>query len=131
MEYDAVMKLKGRGWKYTIIIIGLVVLAFLVMDFNTRMTELRRLRDKHEVVAGQVTNMVMTQEYLEIQIAYATSDQAVLEWAYQEGKMARDGDIPIIPLPLAEVTPIPVSEVASTVEVVSPWRIWWALFFDN
>jgi hypothetical protein len=131
MGYDAVMKLKGLGSKYAIIIIGLVVLTFLVMDFNTRMTELRRLRDKHEVVAGQVTNMVVTQEYLETQIAYATSDLAVIEWAYQEGRMAREGDIPIIPLSPAEVTPVPISEVTPTVEVVSPWRIWWALFFDN
>jgi hypothetical protein len=125
------MKLKWLGWKYALLIIGVVVLAFLVMDFNTRMTELRRLRDKHEVVAEQVTNMVQTQSYLETQIAYATSDQAVFEWAYQEGRMARDGDVPIVPIPPAEITPFPTVVAAPTLEVVSPWRIWWALFFDR
>jgi hypothetical protein len=125
------MKFTWLGWKYALLIVGLVVLAFMVMDFNTRMTELRRLRDKQEVVAGQVTHMVMTQEYLETEIAFATSDLAVVEWAYQEGRMAREGDIPIIPLPPGDVTPAPVIEEAPTVEVVSPWRIWWALFFDR
>jgi hypothetical protein len=131
LGYDEVMKFKWLGWKYALLIVGLVVLAFMVMDFNTRMTELRRLRDKQEVVAGQVTQMVMTQEYLETEIAFATSDLAVVEWAYQEGRMAREGDIPIIPLPPGDVTPAAVIEETSTVEVVSPWRIWWALFFDR
>ncbi|MBE0410882.1 MAG: hypothetical protein IBX69_14265 [Anaerolineales bacterium] len=125
------MKIKWLGWKYALLVVGVVVLAFLVMDFNTRMTELRRLRDKHEVVAGQVTGLALTQEHLETQIAYAASDQAVMEWAYQEGRMARDGDIPIIPLSPAEVTPVPTLGAAPTVEVVSPWQVWWALFFDR
>jgi len=125
------MKLKWLGWKYALLVIGLVVLAFLVMDFNSRMSELRRLRDKHEVVAQRVTNMVLTQVYLETEIAYATSEQAVREWAYQEGRMVRDGDVLIVPIPMAEITPTPVVVETPMAEVVSPWRVWWALFFDR
>ena len=125
------MKLKWLGWKYALLVIGLVVLAFLVMDFNSRMSELRRLRDKHEVVAQRVTNMVLTQVYLETEIAYATSEQAVREWAYQEGRMVRDGDVLIVPIPMAEITPTPMVVETPMAEVVSPWRVWWALFFDR
>ena len=89
------------------------------------------MRDKHEVVALQVTNMVLTQVYLETEIAYATLEQAVHEWAYQEGRMARDGDVLIVPIPPAEITTTPMVVETPMVEVVSPWRVWWALFFDR
>ena len=125
------MKLKWLGWKYALLIIGLVVMTFMVMDFNSRMSELRRLRDERDVVAEQATNLVMTQSHLETQIAYATSEQAVLEWAYQEGRMTREGDILIVPLPPGEATTFATVDVTPTAEVVDPWRIWWALFFDR
>jgi hypothetical protein len=118
------------GWKYALLAIGLVVLTLLVMDFNSRMAELRRLSDQRESVAAQVTELVKTQLSLETQIAYATSEAAVFEWAYQEGRLARPGDNPIVPLSPPGSTPqvTPAPEVVMTVE--SNWRIWLSLFVD-
>ena len=92
------MRRQWLGWKYALAVIGLAVLTLLVMDFNNRMAELRRLSDQRVIVAGRATDLVRTQQNLETKIAYATSEAAVLEWAYQEGKWVREGDVPIVPL---------------------------------
>jgi hypothetical protein len=124
------MKLQWLGWKYALLVIGLVVLSLLVMDFNNRMSQLRRLSDQQVVVAAEVTQLVQTQSALQTQIAYATSDVAVAEWAYKDGHWVREGDIRVVPLPdgsQPEPTPVPVILPTQP----SNWRIWLSLFFDN
>ena len=119
------------GWKYALLVIGLLVLVLLVMDFNSRMAELRKLSDKKDEVAAQLTNLVQTQMQLETQIAFATSDLAVMRWAYQEGHMAREGDFPVVPLQEPgsepEATPVP----SATPQIQDNWQVWLALFVDE
>jgi hypothetical protein len=124
------MKRQWLGWKYALMIIGLAVLALLVMDFNNRMAELKRLSGQRELVAAEVTSLVRTQTHLQTQIAYATSEAAVMEWAYQEGHWLREGDVPVVPLPegsVPEPTPVPIP----TQTQASNWQIWFSLFFDR
>ncbi|HEY5571891.1 MAG TPA: hypothetical protein VIK64_02655, partial [Anaerolineales bacterium] len=64
------MRRQWLGWKYALAVIGLAVLTLLVMDFNNRMAELRRLSDQRVIVAGRATDLVRTQQNLETQIAY-------------------------------------------------------------
>ena len=125
------MSLRGISLRQILIIGGLLVLVMLIMDFNNRMAELHRLSQQAGQVSLQATDMVQTQVYLETQIAYATSDQAVEEWARVQGHMARPGDRPVIPVapegqvqrptPLPEPTPVPVQN----------WEVWVALFVDS
>jgi hypothetical protein len=124
------MKRQWLGWKYALMIIGLAVLVLLVMDFNNRMAELKRLSSQREEVAAEVTSLLQTQTHLETQITYATSEAAVMEWAYQEGHWLREGDVPVVPLPdgsAPEPTPVPVP----TQTQQSNWEIWFSLFFDR
>jgi len=79
------MKRPSFSWKYALIIIGLFVLAYLVMDFNNRMAALRRLSAQKEDVTQQLAGQKQTEAYLQTQIAYATSDASVEQWAYEEG----------------------------------------------
>ena len=125
------MKRQWLGWKYALTIIGLIVLALLVMDFNNRMAELRQLSDQKEAVAVEATQLAQTKVYLETQIAYATSDRAVLEWAYSEGHWIREGDVRVVPLAEAESTPEATEAPEPTATPESPWRIWLSLFIDR
>ena len=125
------MKRSWLGWKYALLVIGLIVLTLLVMDFNNRMAELRRLSDKREDVAVEATDLVQTQVQLETQIAYATSEGAVEEWAYEEGHMVREGENLVIPLEYPGFTPKVTILTTATPEPKSNWQIWISLFLES
>lgn len=112
------------------IIVGMFVLAYLVMDFNNRMASLRRLSAQKEGVTQQLAGQVQTQAYLQTQIAYATSDAAVEQWAYEEGDMVRSGDIPVVPLPPSVGTPVPTPTRVVVVTPAANWQFWMWLFVD-
>jgi hypothetical protein len=125
------MKRTWLGWKYALIVIGLVVLTLLVMDFNNRMAEQRRLSDKREDVAVEATDLRHTQVYLETQIAYATSEAAVREWAYEEGHMVREGENLVIPLEYPGFTPKVTIIPTATPEPETNFQIWLSLFLES
>ena len=125
------MKRTWLGWKYALVVIGLVVLTLLVMDFNNRMAELRRLSDKREDVALEATGLMQTQLHLETQIAYATSEAAVVEWAYEEGHMVREGENLVIPLEYPGFTPQITVIPTATAEPESNLQIWFSLFLES
>lgn len=71
-----------------------------------------------------------TQSGLQEQIAYATSDAAVNEYARNNG-MVREGEKLVVPIP--NDTPIPqqaVEPTPTTIKVTNQ-EIWWALFFGD
>ena len=125
------MKLSWLGWKYALLVIGLIVLTLLVMDFNNRMAELRRLSDKREDVAVEATGLKETQVHLETQIAYATSEAAVVKWAYEEGHMVREGENLVIPLEYPGFTPEVTVIPTATPEPESNLQIWFSLFLES
>jgi cell division protein FtsB len=124
------MKPPSFSWRYALIIIGFVVLAYLVMDFNHRMASLRRLSAQKEVVAAQLEGQQQTEAYLNTQIAYSTSDDAVVQWAYEEGSMVRQGDVPVVPVPPAGSTPMPTPVKTAVVTQAANWQYWVELFVD-
>ena len=125
------MKTLERGWKYLLSGLGMVVLVLLVMDFNSRMAELHRLTSEKEVVGMEATQLKETNIYLKTQIAYATSDLAVEEYARVNEHMDKPGDIPVIPMAPANSTPFPTPTIIVTPKVVHNWDLWMSLFFDQ
>jgi cell division protein FtsB len=123
------MKSLARGWKYGLVVIGLAVLLLMVMDFSGRVTELRRLTAKLDRIGATATSYVATIASLETQVAYATSEAAVHEYAREQGNMAQSEDVVIKPLAPPNSTPAPTPTVIVTPQVVSNWDLWWALFF--
>jgi len=109
----------------------LVVIVLMLADFNNRVLELNRLTTQQELVASQATALFATQQALETQIAYATSIQAVEEWAYEEGRMTQNGDVLVVPLPGSEMLPTPTATPIPQETPLANWEVWWALFFDN
>ena len=122
------MKTGNSGWRYALLVLGLAVLAAMVMDFNRRTADLRRLTTEKDAVSAQVTSLVETQNGLKEDVAYATSDAAVMEWAYQDGHMMRPGDVPVIPVPASQVTAVPTPTPAPTQVETSTWEKWLILF---
>jgi hypothetical protein len=121
------MKVK---WRNLLIVIGLCLAVVLLVDFNRRMEELNRLTAQLNAVRTEATAVILTQVALAGQVAYATSDVAVEEWAY-ENKMVRPGEHPIGVVPGENVTPTPEPILVPLVKEQSNWRIWWELFFGR
>jgi len=83
------MNMIGQSAKYIVVLAGLVLLAFLVIIFNNRMAEQRQLAAQAEEIRAELDALRQTDASLDAQIAYATSDLAVEEWAYQEARWVR------------------------------------------
>lgn len=115
--------------KYVVLVVSLVLLAYLVMDFNSRTAELNRLRAEQEIVSARLENRQQTHSALEAQIAYATSEAAAVQWAYQN-HMAKPGDFVVAPVRPVQRTPAPPSQTAAVVTPVSNFQRWLALFID-
>ena len=112
-------------------LIGILMLVFIVLEFNRRLEELNMLNQQSELVQTQATQAVETQLALQTQVAYAGSNAAVEEWARTDGHYIKDGDLPVVPLeqpgsaPLQQSTPTPVPTQPAN------WEVWWDLFFGN
>lgn len=116
--------------KQLLVIAGFVVLFFLLMDLNSRLNDLNRLNNQLREMETEVGGLRMTQDELKAQIAFATSEAAVNQYARNSG-MVRDGEKLIIPLPAG--TPIPAQSLLPTPTPleVDNLDIWWALFFGD
>ena len=121
----------AKGWRPALIIIGFAVLVLLVMDFNNRMAELRKLTAEKEDVSARVTSLVQTQVALETQVAYATSEAAVFFWAYNFERLGKEGDILVVPIQAQGSLPQPTPTPVRTPEVIQNWQVWLSLFVDK
>lgn len=112
-------------------LIGILLLVFIVLEFNRRLEELNLLNGQRDLVQAQATQAVQTQLALQTQVAYAGSNAAVEEWARTDGHFIQDGDLPVVPLgqpgapPIQAATPTPVPTQPAN------WEIWWGLFFGE
>lgn len=113
------------------VLVGILILVFIVLEFNRRLEELNMLNAQSRLVQMQGTQAIQTQLALQTQVAYASSEDAVEEWARTDGHYIRDGDLPVVPVgepgaaPIAASTPTPVPTQPSN------WQVWWDLFFGN
>jgi hypothetical protein len=116
--------------KYAIVVLVLVVLAYLVMNFNSRTAELSRLTAEHQIVKAGQDSRLQTKSALEAQIAYSTSEAAVYKWAY-ENHMIRPGDNPVVPVQSVQSTSVPAAKPIAAEKPLSNLEKWLMLFFDQ
>ncbi|MBU2611850.1 MAG: hypothetical protein KJ606_13025 [Chloroflexi bacterium] len=119
------VKLKHIG-----IAIGLFILVVLVIDFNQRLAGLNRLSTQLATVHVEATAVTQTQIALVTQIAYATSERAVEEYAYESG-MGKSGENPVQVVPAGTLAPTPIPLPMQQTRSLENWQIWWELFFGN
>jgi hypothetical protein len=125
------MRRPNISLKQVLIGVAVVIVVFMLADFNNRLAELQRVTGERDRAAAQATQLMETQVVLETQIAYATSEAGVEAWAYEDARMARPGDVVVVPLPAGEAQPTPTPAPAEAPQRVSNWELWWSLFFDE
>jgi hypothetical protein len=125
------MEKLNKNSRYFILFVSVGLMVLLVLGFNNRISRLRALEDEAEDVSAVATQLQATYSVLETQVAYATSDAAVEDWAYEDAHMMREGDHPIVPLAPQESTPAPAIITLPTPQAIENWQMWKILFFDD
>ena len=125
------MKIVWEARKKIIGLTAVVLLMLLMMNLNSRLNEYFRLTSERDKVGTQVSDLRATKVALETQAAYATSDEAVEEWARSEAHLALPGDQVIVPVTPANMTTVPKVQETPTPPMVQNWEVWWALFFGE
>jgi hypothetical protein len=115
-------------------IIGVAAIALLMvlmMNINSRLSEYFRLSGERDVLVTRVSYDLATRVALDTVVAYATSEQAVEDWARNDAHMIRPGDKFVVPITPVGQTPEPQIQVTPTVQAVDHWQVWWSLFFGE
>jgi hypothetical protein len=112
-------------------IIGILMLVFIMLEFNRRVEQLKTLDGQYALMLSQATQAVQTQGALNTQVAYAGSNSAVEEWARIDGHYVQDGDLPVVPIEQPGAPPIEASTPAPTPTPMQNWEVWWGLFFGK
>ena len=114
-----------------LVTIGIVVLVFVVLEFNRRLEELSLLNEKNAAVRAEATQIMQTQIALETAVAYANSTAAVEEWARTDGHYIKEGDLPVVPVEAPGVAPIEMTTPVPLPTPMQNWEIWRELFFGK
>ena len=114
-----------------LVMIGIVILVFIVLEFNRRLEELSLLNDQAELAQAQATQIVQTQYALQTAVAYANSTAAVEEWARTDGHYIKEGDLPVVPVGAPGNAPIELSTPIPIPTPMQKWEVWWELFFGE
>lgn len=114
----------------SILAIGLL----LTINFSARIRRGQQIEEVRSRIEATISVLSTEQQRLILERDFAASDAAVVQWAHREGKMVRDGEVLIIPVPgmqeatpTPQVTPIPIA----TATPIPTWQLWWNLFFDG
>lgn len=114
-----------------LVAMGILMLVFIVLEFNRRLEELNMLNAQSKLVQQQATQAVQTQLALQTQVAYAGSDAAVEEWARTDGHYIQDGDLPVVPLGQPGAAPLEAQPATPMPTQPANWEVWWDLFFGE
>jgi hypothetical protein len=119
------------NFRQIIAIGGFVLLAYLMLDLNARVTEYLRVSKERDRLGTVVAKFELTRQVLQTDVAYATSAAAVGDWARGEGYLVKPGDVRIVPLVPGDATPTPPAAAVATPRVVEYQEVWYALFFGE
>jgi hypothetical protein len=113
-----------------LVIIGLVAGLLIMFDFNRRQAEAQRLEADRNSSATQVAQLEYEHSALETQVAYATTDASVIQWAHGQGKLVQGNEVLVLPqLPTPQPTAVPPPPTAPPPRPA--WTLWWDLFLDT
>jgi hypothetical protein len=123
--------MKRINWKHVLTGIGLVLVVVLVIDLNQRLDTLNQQSAQLAAVRAEGTQVMKTQVALMTQVAYAGSDAAVEQWAYEDGRWVRQGESLVVPMPGGGVAPTPTPPPVTATPEPQNWQVWLELFFGK
>jgi cell division protein FtsB len=111
-------------------LVGVGVGLLIAFNLNRQLAESQRLRDAADVAATEAAQLRAENAALQTQVAYATTDAAVIEWAHENGKLVQPGEVLVVPvIPTAEPTPAPPPPAPPPPP--PNWQLWWNLFLHT
>ncbi len=116
-----------------ILAIGMV----LGINFSSRIASSQPLRTYYAGMETEIAILKQEQQSLIEERDFAGSEAFVEQWARGEGKMVREGEVLVVPRPLAPAvqptSPPPplVAELETTIPEPEAWELWWSLLFDS
>ncbi len=130
---------KSRGQLSGVQIMFAAILAIglaLVISLSSRILAGQPLEAAYNRVQNEIAQLKQEQSDLLMERDYARSDGFVESWARDEGKMVREGEMLVVPVPSGMMVeqsdaPIQMVDTVTTPPEPEPWSLWWALFFDN
>jgi cell division protein FtsB len=110
------------------ILVGIVVV-YLVMDFGRQVMASHRQRADLKGLQARLDAIFGEQRELENKVRYAYSEQAVDDWAREQG-MVKENEVAVTILADDQAPEPPVRETPRTAPASIPARrVWWDLFF--
>ncbi|HMM29336.1 MAG: septum formation initiator family protein [Chloroflexota bacterium] len=110
----------------------------LVINLSGRIARGQQMDAERARLQATISVLEAQQIELRKERDYAESDAKVEQWAHSDGKMVREGEVLVIPIPgrEPEITPTatpPAALVrAAAEEDKEPsWHLWWQLFFEG
>jgi cell division protein FtsB len=125
------MKKRKIELKRFSIYIALIIIFFLLMSLSARYNELMKLTEQNNLMQTEVVALLITNNHIETQIAIATSEIAVEQYAREQGYMVKPGEVLIVPISSYDSTPTPVIVAPEMIEAMPNWKIWYELFFSD
>jgi len=113
------------------IFLGIFILAWLVIEFNSRLQGLNLRNEQRVEVRVAATQASQTEMALQTQVAYAASTEAVEEWARTEGHLVKDGEQSVVPVGQAGSEPVVAATPPPAPTPMQNWEVWWNLFFSK
>jgi cell division protein FtsB len=116
-----------RRWTAALILLLVVPLA---ISFNARVAAIRQMRQDEARLKQAVAAEEARHADLKSMLGYVTSDRYVEHWARVDARMAKSGQVPVIPVASGDSKSSP-SVSASVNAPASIFDEWWAVFFDE
>jgi cell division protein FtsB len=117
-------------WQRLSPVLIVLILVPVGIAFNARLATIRQMRQDEARLSQEVSAEQARQANLKLLRAYVASDAYVEHWARVEARMAKPGEVAVIPVAPASaqvnaVSPAPASLPSTIMDE------WWAVFFDN
>ena len=116
----------------TVFLVGFLVLIVVWMIiFVGRIADYKRLSQEFEDAQLTLAALEATTNALATEVVRAGSDEAVIEWAYEQRKWIREGDQRIAVLSIEGTPESPLVIKTPSPEPENLFRVWWELFFNT
>ena len=111
----------------------------LALTLSNRIQADQALQEIHDQVVQEIELLRQEQVELIEELNWVRSDAFVESWAHDEGKMVREGEVLVIPIPSTIILDndepdenfIQIAPIDTTPPEPESWELWWALFFDS